>query len=57
MKTAQEMTYDFMLALAPLINKKEIDALHSDPHIWERHFGDEIVLAAKILTRKYLETL
>ena len=25
--------------------------------IWEKDFGDEIVLAAKILTRKYLETL
>lgn len=57
MKTAQEMTYDFMLALAPLINKKEIDALHDNPSLWDKDFGDEIVRAAKTLTRKYLETL
>ena len=57
MKTAQEMTYDFMLALASTINSDEVFHLIEDEPDVADNVADTTLAMAQALTRKYLESL
>lgn len=57
MKTAQEMTYDFMLAIASNINAQEVfEDIEEDPASPDI-VADTAHAMAEALTRKYLESL
>jgi hypothetical protein len=56
MKTRDEMTYEFMLALASTISEDDIQQSESEPEVAD--YCAECVLGmAQALTRKYLESL
>jgi hypothetical protein len=56
MKTAQEMTYDFMLALASNMTPNYLKYIEQHPEDADIE-ADCVLQMAKALTHKYLESL
>jgi hypothetical protein len=56
MKTSQELTLDFMVAIASGIKQEDIDFVEEEPEVAD-HIADTILAMAQTLTRKYLESL
>jgi hypothetical protein len=55
MKTAQEMTYEFMLQISCNI-QEDIYQIDEEPE-WADRYADCVLAMAQTLTRKYLESL
>jgi len=56
MKTSQELTLDFMVAIASEIKQEDIDFIEDEPEVAD-HIADTILAMAQTLARKYLESL